>query len=80
MMAVMIATTTTAAVDYDCALFAIASSKIETLDEVVNRLKQALSHIDRERLIVAPDCGLGLLPPNLAEEKLKIMCQAAAIV
>ena len=59
---------------------AIASSKIETLDEVVNRLKQALSHIDRERLIVAPDCGLGLLPPNLAEEKLKIMCQAAAIV
>ena len=59
---------------------AIASSKIETLDEVVNRLKQALSHIDRERLPVAPDCGLGLLPPNLAEEKLKIMCQAAAIV
>ena len=59
---------------------AIASSRTETLDEVVNRLKLALNHIDRERLIVAPDCGLGLLPPNLAEEKLRVMCQAAAIV
>jgi len=58
---------------------AIASSKIETLDEVVDRLKLALKHIDRERLIVAPDCGLGLLPANLAEKKLKIMCQAAAM-
>ena len=45
---------------------AIASSKMETLDEVVDRLKLALSHIDRERLIVAPDCGLGLLPPKLS--------------
>ena len=59
---------------------AIASSKMETLDEVIDRLKLALNHIDRERLIVAPDCGLGLLPPNLAEKKLKIMCQAAALV
>ena len=59
---------------------AIASSRTETLDEVVNRLKLALNHIDRERLIVAPDCGLGLLSPNLAEEKLRVMCQAAAIV
>jgi 5-methyltetrahydropteroyltriglutamate--homocysteine methyltransferase len=59
---------------------AIASSRTETLDEVVNRLKLALNHIDRERLIVAPDCGLGLLPPNLAEDKLRVMCQAAAAV
>ena len=59
---------------------AIASSRTETLDEVVSRLKLALDHIDRERLIVAPDCGLGLLPPDLAEEKLRVMCQAAAIV
>ena len=59
---------------------AIASSRTETLGEVVDRLKLALNHIDRERLIVAPDCGLGLLPPNLAEEKLRVMCQAAAIV
>ena len=59
---------------------AIASSRVETVEEVVARLKAALDHIDRDRLVVAPDCGLGLLPADLAEEKLRIMCQAAALV
>jgi len=59
---------------------AIASSRVETVEEVVARLKAALDHIDRDRLVVAPDCGLGLLPADLAEEKLRIMCQAAASV
>ncbi len=59
---------------------AIASSRVETVEEVVARLKAALEHIDRDRLVVAPDCGLGLLPAELAEEKLRIMCQAAALV
>jgi len=59
---------------------AIASSRVETIEEVVARLKAALDHIDRDRLVVAPDCGLGLLPADLAEEKLRIMCQAAALV
>ncbi len=59
---------------------AIASSRVETVDEVVARLKAALKHIDRERLVVAPDCGLGLLTPELAKAKLEVMCQAAALV
>lgn len=57
---------------------AIASSRVETVDEVEARLKAALTHIDRDRLVVAPDCGLGLLSPALAEEKLTVMCAAAA--
>ncbi|MGB2307750.1 MAG: hypothetical protein ACPH3E_00660 [Paracoccaceae bacterium] len=36
--------------------------------------------IDRDRLVVAPDCGLGLLSPKLAEDKLRVMCQAAALI
>ena len=36
---------------------AIASSRLETTEEVVERLKAALNHIDRDRLVVAPDCG-----------------------
>ncbi|MEE9454974.1 MAG: cobalamin-independent methionine synthase II family protein [Paracoccaceae bacterium] len=57
---------------------AIASSRVETADEIEARLRDALNHIDRERLVVAPDCGLGLLTPELAAAKLKAMCQAAA--
>ena len=58
---------------------AIASSTLETVEEVVERLSAALNHIDRDRLIVAPDCGLGLLSAQLAEDKLRAMCRAAAI-
>ncbi|MFT4959804.1 MAG: 5-methyltetrahydropteroyltriglutamate--homocysteine methyltransferase [Paracoccaceae bacterium] len=59
---------------------AIASSEVETVDMVETRLRAALDHIDRDRLVVAPDCGLGLLSPKLAEAKLTVMCQAAARV
>jgi len=42
------------------------------------RLKSALEHIDRERLIAAPDCGLGLLPRDIAVAKMTNLCVAAA--
>jgi len=42
-----------------------------------DRLRLALHHIDADRLIAAPDCGLGLLGRNLAMQKLKAMCEAA---
>jgi len=56
---------------------AVARSRVETYEEIRDRLLEALEHIDRERLIVAPDCGLGLLTPELAEAKLTAMCKAA---
>ncbi len=59
---------------------AIARSRVETVDEVAGRIAQALEHIDRERLVIAPDCGLGLLTPDLARAKLQVMCQGAATV
>lgn len=59
---------------------AIASSRMETVDEVVLRLKSALEHIDRDRLVIAPDCGLGFFTAEMAEEKLRVMCRAAALV
>jgi 5-methyltetrahydropteroyltriglutamate--homocysteine methyltransferase len=58
----------------------IANSRVETVDEVVARLQAALDHIDRDRLVVAPDCGLGLLSAELAEKKLRVMCKAAALI
>lgn len=56
---------------------AVASSRVESVDEIRDRLRAALDHIDRDRLIAAPDCGLGLLGRDLAMQKLKNMCSAA---
>ena len=57
--------------------FAVANSRVESVEEIRDRLKNALQHIDAERLIAAPDCGLGLLGRELAMTKLRNMCQAA---
>jgi len=54
----------------------IASSEEETISEIQKRVKDVLEHIDRERLIAAPDCGLGYLPRDLAMKKLKTMVEA----
>ena len=59
---------------------AIANSRIETTDAIEARLRAALQHIDRERLIAAPDCGLGLLSREQAMAKLKVLCAAAGRV
>ena len=57
---------------------AIAQSKVETVEEITARLQKALNHIDKTRLIAAPDCGLAMLGRDLAMTKLKNMCEAAA--
>ncbi len=59
---------------------AIAKSRVESVDEIVARLEQALEHIDKNRLIAAPDCGLGLLGRDLSVAKLKNMCTAAGML
>ena len=58
-------------------LIKIASSQIETVDQIVLRINKALQHITKEQLIAAPDCGLGHLTRDLAIRKLKIMVEAA---
>jgi len=56
---------------------AIASSRIETSEEIQLRLQQALEHIDADRLLAAPDCGLMMLGRELAMSKLSNLCRAA---
>ena len=55
----------------------IASSNIETVEEIENRMKETLKFISKEQLIAAPDCGLGHLSRELAMKKLKTMSLAA---
>ena len=56
---------------------AIARSQVESTDEVRAHLTEALEHIEAERLIAAPDCGLGLLGRERTLAKLRILCEAA---
>lgn len=60
--------------------FAVARSRIETVEEIAARIGAALEHIDRDRLVIAPDCGLGLLSSEIAQAKLRAMCKAAEVV
>ena len=59
---------------------AIATSRVETVDEIAARLTEALGYIDRDRLVAAPDCGLMMLDRGLAMQKLNNLCEAAAMV
>ena len=58
----------------------IASSRVETVDEIAARLRAALDHIDADRLMAAPDCGLIMLGPDLVRAKLGRLVQAARAV
>lgn len=55
----------------------VCQSRVESVEEIAERLRQALDHIDRQRLVAAPDCGLGLLGRSLAIRKLTNLCAAA---
>ncbi len=59
---------------------AIAQSRIESVEEIRDRLRAALDHIDAHRLIAAPDCGLGILTREQAVAKLTNLCKAARSV
>jgi 5-methyltetrahydropteroyltriglutamate--homocysteine methyltransferase len=61
-------------------VIAIARSRVETVEEVRERLQAALAHLPPERLIAAPDCGLGHLGRDLAMRKLKVLSEAAKSV
>jgi 5-methyltetrahydropteroyltriglutamate--homocysteine methyltransferase len=58
----------------------IANSRIESIETIQQRLELALQHIDADRLLAAPDCGLMMLGRDLAMAKLKNMCAASGTI
>jgi 5-methyltetrahydropteroyltriglutamate--homocysteine methyltransferase len=54
--------------------------EVETPDLVAERIRNALPHVDKERVIVAPDCGMKYLPRDVAFGKMQAMADGAAIV
>jgi len=55
----------------------IARSKIEEFDVLKARIGEALKYIDPERLVLAPDCGLGFLDESKILAKLEVMTKVA---
>lgn len=58
----------------------VAVSRVEPVDEIAARIRQILTVLPAERLIGAPDCGLGFLGTDLALQKLRNLCTAAGQV
>ena len=58
----------------------IARSRVEEAEEIAARLRQALEHIDRGRLMAGPDCGLAMLDADTVGRKLRNMAAAARAV
>ena len=59
---------------------AIARSRIETIDQIVGRLKATRAYLPADQLMAAPDCGLGYLSRDLAIAKLRALSDAARAV
>ncbi|CAH1272120.1 Hypp4774 [Branchiostoma lanceolatum] len=56
---------------------AIARSRVEPVEEIRGRVREALRFLPPHRLVLAPDCGLGFLPRDVLRAKLKNMVAAA---
>ena len=55
----------------------VASSRLESVDEIETRMREVAQALPPGQLIAAPDCGLGFLGRDLALRKLTNMCAAA---
>ncbi len=58
----------------------LGSARVESAQEIAGRIRNGLKHVNAERLIAAPDCGMKYLPREVALGKLKAMAEGAAIV
>jgi len=58
----------------------LGSPDVETPERVAERLRRALDVVPRERLVVAPDCGMKYLPRERALAKLEAMVAGARLV
>ena len=58
----------------------LSSSEVESVDTIVNRVERALPYIDKERLVLAPDCGMKYLPREASLKKLSNMVEAAKLL
>ncbi len=58
----------------------LSDMEVESPEVIAARIRAALDHIDPERLMVGPDCGMKYLPREVARGKLRALVEGAALV
>ena len=58
----------------------LSDMAIESPVVIADRVRRALPYVAKERVILAPDCGMKYLPREVAEGKLQAMVEAAKIL
>ncbi len=58
----------------------LSTQEVETADQVAERIRNGLKHVDADKVVVAPDCGLKYLPRDVAFGKMQAMVEGAKIV
>lgn len=58
----------------------LSDMTVETPEIIAARIRRALPHVDADKVVVAPDCGLKYLPRDVAFGKMKAMADGAALV
>jgi 5-methyltetrahydropteroyltriglutamate--homocysteine methyltransferase len=58
----------------------LADMAIETPQIVAARIRAAMAHVEPERLVIAPDCGMKYLPRAVAYGKMEAMVNGTKIV
>jgi 5-methyltetrahydropteroyltriglutamate--homocysteine methyltransferase len=53
---------------------------VESAEQVAERIRAGLEHVEPERLVLAPDCGMKYLTRTTAFGKLRALAQGAALV
>ena len=54
--------------------------EVEAPPTVVERIRSALPYVEKENVILAPDCGMKYLPREVADGKLRAMVEAAKLL
>ncbi|MBW1965478.1 MAG: hypothetical protein JRI40_09750, partial [Deltaproteobacteria bacterium] len=58
----------------------VGSDEVETVEQIVERGKEALNYLKKEQLILSPDCGMLQLSLSSAKKKLINIAEAASIL
>ena len=58
----------------------LSDPEVESVETVVARVRRALPHVDAERLVLAPDCGMKYLSRASADGKMRAMAEAAQVL
>jgi len=55
----------------------VCSSRVESVDEIREHIRDVLQYLPRNQVMPAPDCGLIMLPDDIMKQKMKNLVEAA---